>query len=72
MIRMRSLFAALLLTLLVVYAASSCQREDGLPDPPLRTLVPCNPDAGEDDPLACPALPAVDMGSEDLLPSDDL
>ncbi len=31
-----------------------CTREDGLPDAPLRQLVPCDRDAGSDDPLACP------------------
>ncbi|MBL9040933.1 MAG: hypothetical protein JNM83_05000 [Myxococcales bacterium] len=42
-----------LLTFLL-YAAGSCSRETGLPDPPLRTLVPCVADAAADDPLACP------------------
>lgn len=57
---------ALTLTIFIAYALSSCTREDGLPDPPLRTLTPCVPDAGEDDPLACPPTPEVDLGVEDL------
>jgi hypothetical protein len=35
-------------------ALVSCTREDGLPDPPPQTLVPCDPDAGAGAPLACP------------------
>ena len=34
-----------------------CTREDGLPDPPPQQLVPCHPDGGSDDPLACPPAP---------------
>jgi hypothetical protein len=41
---------AALLSLVV----AACTREDGTPDPPVQTLVPCNPDAGVGDPLACP------------------
>lgn len=63
---------ALTLAILLAYAFSACSREDGLPDPPVRSLVPCVPDAGEDDPLACPAMPEVDLGSEDLTTSADL
>ena len=43
-----------LCALLLVGGLGFCTREDGLPDPPLQQLVPCNPDAGADDPLACP------------------
>lgn len=54
------LFAVLLA---LTYALVACQREDGLPDPPLRTLVPCDADAGADEPLVCP--PPEDAGTED-------
>lgn len=33
---------------------ATCAREDGEPDPPVQQLVPCHPDAGPGDPLACP------------------
>lgn len=39
---------------------ATCARDDGEPDPPVRSLVPCHPDAGADDPLACP--PPGDAG----------
>ena len=35
-------------------ALNACSREDGQPDPPPQVLVPCDRDAGEGDPLACP------------------
>ncbi len=47
--------AMILCTALLCAGLLFCTREDGLPDPPLRQLVPCAPDAGSDDPLACPA-----------------
>jgi hypothetical protein len=50
----------LVLAIVVAMAAYACTREDGEPDPPVQTLVPCHPDAGSDDPLACP--PPVDAG----------
>ena len=43
-----------LITLLLAGGLLFCTREDGLPDPPIQQLVPCSPDAGADDPLACP------------------
>jgi len=42
-----------------------CSREDGRPNPPLQELVPCDPEAGADEPLACPAFAtdsAADLG----------
>jgi hypothetical protein len=45
-------------------ALSGCSREDGLPDPPLQMLVPCDPTAGS--PIACPDLAViVDGGAPD-------
>lgn len=44
-----------LLAVLLLCGLAYCTREDGLPDPPPRQLVPCDPDAGTEDPLACPA-----------------
>jgi hypothetical protein len=48
---------------LVLFAllAAACNKEDGEPDPPVHELVPCHPDAGSDDPLACPP---VDAGGD--------
>lgn len=40
--------------LLLVCGLGFCTREDGLPDPPAQQLVPCDRDAGADDPLVCP------------------
>jgi hypothetical protein len=42
-----------------------CSVEDGAPDPPIRQLVRCSPDAAPSDPLACPDLSAavVDLGA---------
>jgi hypothetical protein len=40
----------------------ACSRDDGFPDPPVQVLVPCNPDASADDPLACPPLSTDDGG----------
>jgi hypothetical protein len=42
------------IVLLLVIACARCANEDGEPDPPVRGLVPCNPDAGSGDPEACP------------------
>ncbi|HEX4458248.1 MAG TPA: hypothetical protein VIA18_09785 [Polyangia bacterium] len=43
---------------------SGCSREDGLPDPPLQMLVPCDPTPGS--PIACPDLAViVDGGATD-------
>ena len=50
---------------LLAYGVVSCTREDGLPDPPLRTLVACDPDAGADSPLACPQSSVPDGGAVD-------
>ena len=55
--------------LLILCGSSSlivCSHEDGLPDPPIQELVPCNPDAGDGDPLACPAAmdASVDAGAD--------
>ena len=47
--------AVFILALLLVSSLGFCTREDGLPDPPRRELVPCRADAAADDPLACPA-----------------
>ncbi len=57
----------LLLIGVALYGLVSCSRETGLPDPPLRGLVPCVADAGPDDPLACPdpAESAPDLGATD-------
>lgn len=56
---------AVLGTVLLGASLLFCSREDGRPDPPLRPLVPCVPDAGSDDPLTCPkeAEEAGDAGS---------
>ena len=51
------LFAVGALLLLV----ATCTDETGQPDPPVQQLVPCHPDAGAGDPLACP--PATDAGA---------
>ena len=50
--KLRALFALLLLALVGVLA--TCARDDGEPDPQPQHLVPCHHDAGPDDPLACP------------------
>jgi hypothetical protein len=47
-------------TVLVVGSLGYCTREDGLPDPPPQQLLPCQPDAGSEEPLACP--PPLDSG----------
>lgn len=62
---------ALTMAILLAYALTACTREDGLPDPPVRALVPCVPDAGEDDPLACPPSEA-ELGTDDLIAPSDL
>ncbi|HUJ59121.1 MAG TPA: hypothetical protein VLX92_11535 [Kofleriaceae bacterium] len=48
----------ILLALVLAALVATCTREDGEPDPPVRQLVPCNPDAGAGDPLACPPIDA--------------
>lgn len=58
------LFLALVL---LVCGLGFCTREDGLPDPPVQQLVPCDPDAGPDDPLVCPTAGSA----ADLLPPGD-
>jgi hypothetical protein len=45
--------AAVLFALVCGLSIYACARDDGEPDPPLQTLIPCDPDAGVDDPLAC-------------------
>lgn len=52
--------AIVLCTMLLGASLLFCTREDGLPDPPLRQLVPCVPDAGSDSPLSCPPRPDGD------------
>jgi hypothetical protein len=46
--------AIALVILALLIAIATCTKDDGEPDPPVRGLVPCHPDAGIDDPLACP------------------
>ncbi|HEY2747038.1 MAG TPA: hypothetical protein VGL86_20590 [Polyangia bacterium] len=53
----------LALALAVAAIAVGCTREDGLPDPPVQQLVPCDPAAASGSPLACP--PTVDAGATD-------
>lgn len=57
-----------LFALLLIGSLGFCTREDGLPDPPAQQLVPCEPDAGADDPLVCPARdalpPSADAGAD--------
>ena len=56
---------ALLLVLgLAIATLVTCARDDGEPDPPLQTLVPCDPTAAVGDPLACPPDAAVDAAPE--------
>ena len=57
----RRLAVVFVLALGIAAIASSCTREDGLPDPPIQQLVPCDPSAPPDSPLACPAL--LDAGA---------
>lgn len=47
-----------------------CTREDGLPDPPLRQLVPCAPDSGSGDPLTCAKDAEVDGAAGSAEPPD--
>ena len=42
------------LVAVIALACARCANENGEPDPPVRGLVPCNPDAGSGDPEACP------------------
>jgi hypothetical protein len=49
----------------VVHAACARTFEDGSPDPPVRQLVPCDPDVGPSAPLACPS--GRDAAVPDLL-----
>jgi hypothetical protein len=54
---------ALAVAALLAGAFISCAREDGLPDPEPQVLVPCDPRASDDDPLACPpGDPGLDAG----------
>jgi hypothetical protein len=46
--------ATALIVLALLIAIATCTKDDGEPDPPIRELVPCHPDAGNDDPLVCP------------------
>jgi hypothetical protein len=46
------------LVIVVALACTRCASETGEPNPPVRGLVPCNPDAGSSDPEACPPLDA--------------
>ena len=52
--------ATALVIVALLIAIATCTKDDGEPDPPVRGLVPCHPDAGSDDPLTCP--PPVDAG----------
>ena len=54
--------AVFLMALVLSGGLLFCTREDGLPDPPVQGLVPCNTDGGPDDPLAC-AQPGADFGA---------
>ena len=54
---------AVALAFCVAAITASCTREDGLPDPPVQQLVPCDPAAAPGSPLACPA--PLDAGSAD-------
>lgn len=58
----RRIAVGFVLALCIASIAASCTREDGLPDPPIQQLVPCDPSAAPDSPLACPA--ALDAGSK--------
>lgn len=54
------------LVVLLAVLGIHCDREDGLPDPPLQMLVPCDPSAAPDSPSACPPDAAVPVdGSGD-------
>lgn len=55
---------------LVLLAAIACAREDGVPDPKPQTLVPCDPSAADDDPLACPPDAGVDAAPADAAAAD--
>ncbi len=50
--------ALFILALCLACGALYCDREDGLPDPPVRALVPCDPKAPPGDSTACPDLAA--------------
>ncbi len=39
---------------MTLYGIGACTREDGIPNPPVRALIPCVVDAAPEDPLACP------------------
>jgi hypothetical protein len=59
----RRVAVVFLLALGIAAIGTSCTREDGLPDPPVRQLVPCDPSATPGSPLACPE--PVDAGATD-------
>ena len=59
----RRIAVVLVLAFAIAAIAASCTREDGLPDPPVQQLVPCDPSAASDAPLACPVSP--DAGGTD-------
>jgi hypothetical protein len=46
--------------LVALVSSATCARESGEPEPEPQVLVPCDPQAADDDPLACP--PAPDAG----------
>lgn len=48
-----------------LYGIGACTREDGLPNPPVRALVPCERDAAAEDPLACPESETTDAAVVD-------
>jgi hypothetical protein len=58
---MKTIIAAVI-ALASLIALATCARENGLPEPEPQVLVPCDPDASEDDPLACPPDAGVDAG----------
>jgi hypothetical protein len=53
-----------LLVSISAFGLCGCGSDDGLPDPPLQMLVPCDPTP--DSPIACPpdAAAIVDAGSD--------
>jgi hypothetical protein len=59
----RRIAVVFMLALSMAAIAASCSREDGLPDPPIQQLVPCDPSATPGSPLACPAV--ADAGAAD-------
>ncbi len=61
----RSALFGIGMMLMLMLAAGTCSREDGLPDPPLQVLVPCDLAAAAGDPRACPDLVGPRDGGAD-------